>query len=144
MLYRAEEFDPDLGLYYLRARYYNPITGRFMSRDPNDGDITVPASLHKYLYADGDPVNQIDPSGREALEEYRVTLICGGSLSCPAVSGKTVVITAIIFGQIAELLNYALTGEEPPPHVPGKEPNGDGGPGPEPPPVSGPPVAGAP
>ena len=31
-LYRGEEYDPDLGLYYLRARYYNPLTGRFMSR----------------------------------------------------------------------------------------------------------------
>ena len=33
-LYRGEQYDSDLGLYYLRARYYNPITGRFMSRDP--------------------------------------------------------------------------------------------------------------
>jgi RHS repeat-associated protein len=32
-LYRGEQYDPDLGLYYLRARYYNPVTGRFMSRD---------------------------------------------------------------------------------------------------------------
>ena len=27
-------YDSDLGLYYLRARYYNPVTGRFVSRDP--------------------------------------------------------------------------------------------------------------
>ncbi len=33
-LYRGEQYDSDLGLYYLRARYYNPVTGRFMSRDP--------------------------------------------------------------------------------------------------------------
>jgi RHS repeat-associated protein len=33
-MYRGEQFDSDLGLYYLRARYYNPLTGRFMSRDP--------------------------------------------------------------------------------------------------------------
>lgn len=32
--YRGEQYDADLGLYYLRARYYNPQTGRFMSRDP--------------------------------------------------------------------------------------------------------------
>lgn len=69
-LYRAEQFDPDLGLYYLRARYYNPATGRFMSRDPLDGRIVVPITLHKYLYALGDPVSVIDPAGREALEEY--------------------------------------------------------------------------
>jgi RHS repeat-associated protein len=50
-LYRGEFFDSDLGMYYLRARYYNPTTGRFLSRDPEDGYINYPASLHKYLYA---------------------------------------------------------------------------------------------
>jgi RHS repeat-associated protein len=68
-LYRGEQYDSDLGLYYLRARYYNPATGRFMSRDPNDGDITDPATLHKYLYANSDPVDRTDPSGRAALFE---------------------------------------------------------------------------
>jgi len=33
-LYRSEQFDPDLGLYYLSARYYNPNIGRFISEDP--------------------------------------------------------------------------------------------------------------
>jgi RHS repeat-associated protein len=33
-LYRGEQYHSDLGLYYLRARYYNPATGRFLSRDP--------------------------------------------------------------------------------------------------------------
>ena len=68
--YRGEQYDPDLGLYYLRARYYNPLTGRFMSRDPEDGKSVDPKSLHKYLYAGGDPVNRIDPKGREELLEY--------------------------------------------------------------------------
>jgi RHS repeat-associated protein len=68
-LYRGEQFDPDLGLYYLRARYYNPQTGRFMSRDPEDGKPWDPRTLHKYLYAGGDPVNRIDPSGRDDLFE---------------------------------------------------------------------------
>jgi RHS repeat-associated protein len=67
--YRGEQFDSDLGLYYLRARYYNPATGRFLSRDPEDGLPTDPASLHKYLYANGDPVNKIDPRGHGALDE---------------------------------------------------------------------------
>jgi len=66
-LYRAEQYDSDLGLYYLRARYYNPLTGRFLSRDPEDGQAKDSASLHKYLYADGDPINGIDPMGREDL-----------------------------------------------------------------------------
>ena len=50
-VYRGEQYDTDLGLYYLRARYYNPATDRFMSRDPEDGNPYDPASLHKYLYA---------------------------------------------------------------------------------------------
>jgi RHS repeat-associated protein len=75
-LYRGEQYDPDLGLYYLRARYYNPATGRFMSRDPEDGYAKDPASLHKYLYAGGDPVNMIDPTGRDLFDTVLVT---GGS-----------------------------------------------------------------
>jgi RHS repeat-associated protein len=69
----GEQYDSDLGLYYLRARYYNPQTGRFLSRDPEDGKIKIPATLHKYLYANGDPVNRIDPRGREADEEAVLT-----------------------------------------------------------------------
>jgi RHS repeat-associated protein len=59
------------------ARYYNPATGRFLSRDPEDGFPTDPASLHKYLYANGDPVNRIDPSGRADTIEtiFTVTVI---------------------------------------------------------------------
>ena len=68
--YRGEQYDPDLGLYYLRARYYNPATGRFLSRDPEDGKRKDPASFHKYLYANGDPLNRIDPRGRDSLIEY--------------------------------------------------------------------------
>jgi RHS repeat-associated protein len=80
MMYRGEQYDSDLGLYYLRARYYNPLTGRFMSRDPNDPQLMDsdgmpidPKYLHKYLYAGGDPINQIDPSGRAAYIESILT-----------------------------------------------------------------------
>jgi RHS repeat-associated protein len=68
-LYRGEQYDSDLSLYYLRARYYNPLTGRFMSRDPEDGHISIPVTLHKYLYASGNPVNRIDRSGKADEEE---------------------------------------------------------------------------
>ena len=52
-LYRGEQYDSDLGLYYLRARYYNPLTGRFLSRDSVEGSPFVPATLHKNLYVGG-------------------------------------------------------------------------------------------
>jgi RHS repeat-associated protein len=72
-LYRGEQYDSDLGLYYLRARYYNPSTGRFLSRDPESGVNFVPKTLHKYLYVGGDPVNMVDPSGRD-LVDYGIML----------------------------------------------------------------------
>jgi RHS repeat-associated protein len=62
-LYRGEQYDVDLGLYYLRARYYNPASGRFLVSDPASGVVGRPASSHKYLYSSGDPVNRIDPTG---------------------------------------------------------------------------------
>jgi RHS repeat-associated protein len=75
----GELFDADLGLYYLRHRYMNPLTGRFMSRDPKeykplgpdqqlyDAEVQPidPRKLHTYLYASADPVNRIDPKGLE-------------------------------------------------------------------------------
>jgi RHS repeat-associated protein len=74
-LYRGEQYDSDLGLYYLRARYYNPATGRFLSRDPEDGKAIDPKTLHKYLYADGDPVNVIDPRGQSSTADYVLTAV---------------------------------------------------------------------
>lgn len=50
------------------ARYYNPNTGRFLSRDPEDGRFWDPKTLHKYLFAAGDPVNISDPTGRDLFE----------------------------------------------------------------------------
>jgi RHS repeat-associated protein len=73
-LYRGEQYDSDLALYYLRARYYNAATGRLLSRDPEDGKAKIPASLHKYLYANGDPVNGWDPTGRADAEEEGLTV----------------------------------------------------------------------
>jgi RHS repeat-associated protein len=71
-LYRGEQYDSDLGLYYLRARYYNPNTGRFMSRDPEEGKAKDPKSLHKYLYAGSNPINWMDPTGRNEEEDAEI------------------------------------------------------------------------
>jgi RHS repeat-associated protein len=68
-LYNGEQFDGDLGFYYMRARYYAPKRGRFQTTDPASGDIAKPASLHKYMYADADPVNNSDPTGLVAAVE---------------------------------------------------------------------------
>jgi RHS repeat-associated protein len=66
-LYTGERYDPDLGLYYLRARYMNPGTGRFHTMDTYEGSASDPLTLHKYLYANASPVNFIDPSGERSF-----------------------------------------------------------------------------
>jgi len=62
-LFNAQQFDTASGDYYLRARYYDPTSGRFLSQDPYSGSNDDPISLHRYLYADADPINIVDPSG---------------------------------------------------------------------------------
>jgi len=62
-LYSGEQFDPRIGQQYLRARYYDPNTGRFNRLDPFFGNLHDPQSLHKYLFVHGDPINGIDPTG---------------------------------------------------------------------------------
>ena len=65
-LYRGEQFDSDLDLYYLRARYFNSSSGSFLTPDRRASSVQIPATLHKYLYARADPVNLEDPSGLDA------------------------------------------------------------------------------
>ena len=68
-LYRGEQLDPNLGFYYLRARYMDSNLGRMLGTDPFRGAMSDPATLHKYLYGRSDPVRFIDPSGEIALVE---------------------------------------------------------------------------
>lgn len=51
---------------YLRARYYQPEKGRFLTRDKYTGESNDPKSLHLYAYCGNDGVNQVDPSGHDA------------------------------------------------------------------------------
>lgn len=63
----ADEWSDGSGLQYLRARYYSPSTGRFISKDPFPGLLTQPASLTPYVYALNSPVLLTDPSGENPL-----------------------------------------------------------------------------
>jgi RHS repeat-associated protein len=55
--------DPDTGLLYLRARYYSPSIGRFVSLDSYLGQASDPMSLHRYLYCGNGPLIYVDPTG---------------------------------------------------------------------------------
>ena len=79
--YCGEQFDGTTGLYYLRARYMNPNTGTFISMDSYSGSINDPVSLHKYLYANANPVMYSDPSGYMSLHEMAVSIAAKAELA---------------------------------------------------------------
>ena len=122
MLYRGEQYDSTLGLYYLRARYYNPATGRFMSRDPLNGNIRIPATLHKYLYADTDPVNVEDPSGQGLFDRIVAGILAVGLFTASpeeqAVLPHVEIETEAIFQQAEQVLEEVIGGSAPPPPPP--------------------------
>lgn len=68
-LFAGEQFNSELGEYYLRARYYDPSTGRFDSRDPFEGFLIEPVTLQDYIYVGNNPVIYVDPSGHILVEE---------------------------------------------------------------------------
>lgn len=68
-LFAGEQFDPALGIYYNRARYYDQRQGRFWTADTYEGIVGDPSSLHRYLYAAGNPINLIDPTGYASISQ---------------------------------------------------------------------------
>ncbi len=88
-LYSGEQFDSKIGQQYLRARYYDPATGRFNSLDSFFGNLDDPQSLHKYLYTHADPVNGIDPSGLFSLGGIAFSMGIGGLLGGLSSGGLT-------------------------------------------------------
>lgn len=57
--YTGREYDSETGLYYYRARYYDPKIGRFIQKDP----ISFAGGINLYSYAQSNPINWIDPWG---------------------------------------------------------------------------------
>ena len=61
----GEKWDPETGLMYLNARYYDPVLARFVT--PDDWDPLLPGvGTNRYAYAGNDPVNKSDPNGHFA------------------------------------------------------------------------------
>ena len=64
ILYRGQKYDQEAGQYYLRARYYNPVIGRFIQEDTYRGD-----GLNLYAYCGNNPVMYYDPSGHTKVTQ---------------------------------------------------------------------------
>jgi RHS repeat-associated protein len=79
--FAGEHYDPLADMQYHRARWYDPATGRFAALDPFDGMPSRPATLHKYAYANGDPINVSDPSGAFGIGSFAAGISIGITLA---------------------------------------------------------------
>lgn len=96
--FSGREFDQQTGLYFNRARYYDPNAGRFISEDP----IAFEGGINFYEYAYNSPTNLRDPSGRSAAATWPLAeglggVICVGSGVCETV----VVVGGVVVGVAA-------------------------------------------
>ncbi|WDL95507.1 RHS repeat-associated core domain-containing protein [Alicyclobacillus sp. ALC3] len=79
-LYAGYRWDSAVGMYYLNARYYAPSLMRFISRDPLGG-------LSPYVYADDNPVKEVDPNGTWALDAMWLVLDVASFAANPSWGG---------------------------------------------------------
>jgi RHS repeat-associated protein len=77
--YTGHVNDPDTGLVYMQARYYDPTTGRFLSVDPILPATGNAFNFSRYAYADNNPIVHTDPDGRCPLCAYGAAAL-GGAL----------------------------------------------------------------
>ena len=98
-LFTGEQFDTKLNQYYLRARYYNHAVGRFTQMDTWQGVNSDPQTLHKYLYAHADPINNIDPTGNFSLGSISVGGSIQGVLTTVSIASTAFSIFSLATGQ---------------------------------------------
>jgi len=112
----GEAWDTEVELLYLRARYYQPETGRFITKDPWSGNRLAPGTLNRYVYVLSSPVNYADPTGLD---------FTGPGPACPD-CGQPPNVVAADFHLPAEVVELVLTawvpheillGHEPDPYV---------------------------
>jgi RHS repeat-associated protein len=102
-LYTGREFDSETGLYYYRARYYDPSAGRFLSEDA----LRFSSDPDFYLYVANRPTRFRDPSGRQSCCEthYRATWGIWGAIG----GGTYVALNSIVVDAATGGINILLS-----------------------------------
>ena len=106
--FAGEQFDPLLGIYYNRARYYDQRQGRFWSMDTWEEIRESVEGLHRYLYTAANPVNLLDRSGNDFdLGSVAATLGSIGTLATTALVTFQNVASSIYFNlyRVPDLLD---------------------------------------
>lgn len=96
--YTGEQYDSSLDMTYLRARYYDQGIGRFSQQDEWQGRLHQPWTLNKYVYADADPANGIDPSGNFTLSGVMQAISVRASLGTLAQGGGRQALSRFLVG----------------------------------------------
>lgn len=79
--------EADTGFYHMRARDYDPTTGRFLSRDPVEGVTTEPESYHPYAFANANPHFFSDPTGEFTVTDLNITAAIQKGLNAARIGG---------------------------------------------------------
>ncbi len=98
--YTGQEFDESMNLYEFAYRVYDSETGTWLQKDPYEGRIYEPMTLHKYSYAHLDPINNYDPDGRA------VQIAVGGY--GVYVAGGTLIVGVVYLGHETGLLDQSI------------------------------------
>ncbi len=114
-LWQGREYSWNTRLYYFRARWYDPKTGRWLSNDP----IGISGGLNQYVFCANNPVNFVDPTGEAAIEahDYWTSVAvsgqdAGGVLGNLQTAGASVMISFIDFWGTRTLeKNAGLSGQ---------------------------------
>ena len=92
--YCGEYFDAETGTVYLRARYYDPSIGRFISRDSYAGKNEDPLSLNLYTYCHNNPIIGVDPNG------HALHILIGGAIGALVGAAATAITSYAEEGQV--------------------------------------------
>lgn len=124
--YTGQEEDPDIGLMYYGARWYDPEIGRFMAVDPVGFDPQNVQSFNRYAYANNNPYRYVDPDGRSP---FAVPVIPGafappgsmqpGQIDTSQVPSPRELVTGYYVNQLVGLMDtFGMLNDSSAPEVP--------------------------